>query len=262
MEDVFELDPACPYWQSDFDAGELLEKYKLGCGGFSDWLDRESGDSWYSDEPRGALVYAMRGHFEPLIWPDRCHQYTFTPGAGGTLALVIPVVEDGRVIDLVAMAAHHEWIWACVTGRGTVTGNETEGEPLRIYKTAWQWLLWDCDGVLPLDKSVYPGLAEIDFSRSADNRVLLAEGLDHADELIYRVYAKPAIEAPPVALAGNWEAVFSRADAIEDKARTLVCVDTERFDITREKTLRAEFIARQEFKEQGIILNGYRGKSC
>lgn len=262
MEDVTELDSECPYWRSDIDAGELLEQYKLGCGGFSDWLDRAADNDWYSTEPNGVTVYAMRGKFAALIWPDRAHSFTFTPGAGDTLALVAPVIEDGRIIDLVAMAAHDEWIWGCVTGRGKITGNETEGEPLRVYKSAFQWLLWDCDGVLPLSKSVYQTLADVDFSSPANNRLLLAEGLDHADELVYRVYSKPAIESPPVAIADNWDVVCSRADAIEDMARTLVCVDSERFDTTAEKAFRAEFIARQEFKEQGIILNGYRRKGC
>lgn len=248
----FELDPACPYWQSDVDAGELLEQHKIGNGGFSDWLDRGVDDDWFSKEPNGTPVYAMRGNFEPLIWPDRCHQFTFTPGAGDTLALVVPVTEGGLIVDLIAMAANDEWVWGCVTGRGGVAGNEVEGEPLRVYKSAFQWLLWDCDGALPLDKSAYPTLAEVDFSSSANNRLLLAEGLDHADELVYRVYAKPAIETPPAAIADNWEIVCSRADAIEDKARTLVCVDTERFDVSGEQSLRAKLIASHELKKKGI----------
>lgn len=264
MEDVFELDPECPYWQSDVDAAELLENHKLGCGGFSDWLDREADGTWYTNEPNGTPVFAMCGKFEALIWPDRCHQFTFTPGAGDTLALVVPVIEGGLIVDLIAMAAHDELVWGCVTGRGGIAGNEVEGEPLRVYQSAWQWLLWDSDGVLPLDKSAYPRLAKYSFVDPLENRLLLAESLDHADEISWQAFVKPALYGAPVTNNGHPldDSVNSvRINGIEDISRHLICIDAERFDTTAEKTLRTKLIIRHELMNQGILKYEYRGKN-
>src|SRR5438128_2496200 len=53
----------------------------------------------------GALVdefAAMRGSFRDAALPDRCYWWTFTPGPGDCLALVLPVYEHGRMVDIVA----------------------------------------------------------------------------------------------------------------------------------------------------------------
>ena len=60
--------------------------------------------------------------------------------------------------DFVAMSRHDYNVWGCVTGRGqyagsTFTGRKENESPLRVYKTPINWLLANCEGVLPLSKS-------------------------------------------------------------------------------------------------------------
>ena len=197
----YEFDESVPFWRSDVDVAALYAKYATSGDELCDelFLDVDIAPA------------EMRGRFEMLISDSRVHHWTFTPGAGNDRALAIPVVEDGAMVDIVAVGDHQAW--GCVTGRGKTIGPTAEPSAVRVYKTGWQWLLFGCDGVLVLDKAAYPSLAAAPQ--------LVAEDLDHADELAYRVFALPAFHR------GGSRA----AEAAELEARDKVGVDDERYDV-------------------------------
>jgi hypothetical protein len=80
------------------------------------------------------------------------------------------------------MSRHDHTIWGCCTGAGHCVGTITQ--PLRVHRTLANWFAEDCDGILPLSKTVLPLLANAPS--------ILAEDDDHAWELAYRVFIDPA----------------------------------------------------------------------
>ena len=125
----------------------------------------------------------MRGHFEGGILCDHTYHWTFTPGRKGDLAIVVPVLNAGRLVDFVAMSRFDHRIWGCITGAGQYLGTLTATR-LRVNRTPADWLAKDCDGVLPLTKAFFPQL------RNAP--CLVAEDDDHAWDLAYRAFIDPA----------------------------------------------------------------------
>jgi len=123
----------------------------------------------------------MRGHFEGGILGNHTYHWTFTPGHGG-LALVLPVFNDYRLVDIVAISRHDHTVWACCTGAGLYLGDISN--PLRVHRTPAEWLAIDCDGVLPLSKSFFPLLQNAPKLIAVDD--------DHAWDLAYRVFIDPA----------------------------------------------------------------------
>lgn len=124
----------------------------------------------------------MRGHFELGILSNCTYHWTFTPGCLGDLAITVPVHDDCRIVDVVAMSRHDHTIWGCTTGAGQRLGNISV--PLRVYRTFATWFANDCDGVLPLSKTFLPLLVHAP--------TIVAEDDDHAWELAYRVFIDPA----------------------------------------------------------------------
>ena len=53
----------------------------------------------------------MRGHFEGGILGQHTFCWTFTPTHVGELAVVLPVHEQGRLVDLLAIARHDYRVW-------------------------------------------------------------------------------------------------------------------------------------------------------
>src|ERR1700722_12715780 len=122
----------------------------------------------------------MHGHFELGLLADHTYHWTFTPTHTGGLAVVIPVYERSRLVDMLAISRHDHTVWGCVTGAGqyigsTAVNRKSNNSPLRVYKTPINWLLANCEGILLLSKSFYP-LLQYAFC-------IVAEGYEHACEL-------------------------------------------------------------------------------
>ncbi len=69
----------------------------------------------------------------------------FTPTYAGELAIVFPVYEDYRLVDILAISRHNHSVWGCVTGAGQFIGStavhrSSLNSPLRVYKTPITWL--------------------------------------------------------------------------------------------------------------------------
>ena len=102
---------------------------------------------------------------------------------------MLPVYEGCRLVDLLAISRHDHTVWGCVTGAGQSIGNPAAGRkdrssPLRIYRTPVNWLLNNCEGILPLAKSFFPLLQNA--------KMIIAEGYEHACDISEYAFARPA----------------------------------------------------------------------
>ena len=178
---VYQHDSSLPYWRNYIDVDSLFAANAHNPERAQAWLRYRR----VSDSCTGfAQAVMMNGRFEGGIFSSRTHHWTFTPGHSGDLAIVIPVFDDCRMVDFVAMSRHDHTVWGCTTGNGQYIGT-LAATPLRVHRSLAGWLANDCDGVLPLSKGFYPQL------RNAPK--LVAEDEDHAWELSERVFVDPAI---------------------------------------------------------------------
>jgi hypothetical protein len=80
----------------------------------------------------------------------------FYPGEG-PLHLVIPVYEDGALVDLCAFRSNGPTAWLLRTGLGWALGLErglerhTWGDPVHLSVSPLEWLQRGCDGLCVLD---------------------------------------------------------------------------------------------------------------
>jgi len=132
----------------------------------------------------------VRGKFELGLLAYHTYTWTFTPTHKGGLAIVLPVYEDFRMVDLLVMSRHDPHnVWGCVTGRGQYIGSTTEhredrNTPVCVYKRPITWLLDNCQGVLPLAKSWFPLLQHAPS--------IVAEDYEHACEISELAFIAPA----------------------------------------------------------------------
>jgi hypothetical protein len=124
----------------------------------------------------------MRGHFEPGLLSDHTFHWTFTPTSAGGLAVVIPIYDGGRMVDLLAISRHDPAMWGCTTGAGQFIGKFAD--PLTVHGTPHSWLTNNCNGVLPLAKGFYPLMQ---FAHS-----IVAQDCSHAWEIANRAFIDPA----------------------------------------------------------------------
>jgi hypothetical protein len=124
----------------------------------------------------------MRGHFEAGSLGAHTYHWTFTPTYKGDPAIVVPVHEQGRLVDLLAIARHNFRVWGCCTGAGQYVGKFAN--PLPVHDTPYSWLMSDCDGVLPLAKSFFPLMQ---FASS-----IVAQDGNHAWEIAHQAFIYPA----------------------------------------------------------------------
>jgi hypothetical protein len=155
---VYHRDPRVPYWRSNVDVDFLFTAHSHRPDRAQAWL-RYRGVSENSLAFGQAVL--MRGHFEGGILSQHTFCWTFTPTHVGELAVVLPVHEKGRLVDLLAIARHDYRVWGCRTGAGQYVG--VFANPLPVHDTPYSWLMSNCDGVLPLAKAFFrashiPGL--------------------------------------------------------------------------------------------------------
>jgi hypothetical protein len=136
-----------------------------------------------------ADAITMPGKFEAGILGDHTFSWTFTPGEGDP-ALIFPVYERHRLVDLLAVSPDDHSLWGAVTGQGQFVGDfanredRTQPITLQVHDTATSWLADDCNGILPLSKSFYPLL------NFADR--IVARNADHAEHLANEAFIYPA----------------------------------------------------------------------
>jgi hypothetical protein len=179
---LYHRDPSVPFWRSNADIEQLYEAHGHNPARARAWL------CWRSSTDSGPAVM-MRGHFELGLLTSRTYHWTFTPTHTGGLAIVLPVYDACRMVDMLAISRHDHSIWGCVTGAGqyigsSVTQRKDRNSPVLIYKTPINWLLANCDGILPLSKSFFPLL------QSAPS--IVAESFEHACEISELAFVAPA----------------------------------------------------------------------
>jgi hypothetical protein len=178
---IYDRDPTVPFWRSNVDVDSLFAAHAHRPDRAQAWLKFRD-----ASEPTAVM---MRGHFELGILADRTHHWTFTPTHTGELAIVLPVYERSRLVDMLAISRHDHSVWGCVTGAGQYVGSTANGRkaldsPLRVYRTPINWLLADCEGILPLSKSFFPLLQQASC--------IVAEGYEHACEVSELSFMAPA----------------------------------------------------------------------
>jgi hypothetical protein len=178
---VYNRDDSVPYWRSNVDVDSLFAAHAHSPDRAEAWLKfRDVAD------PTAVM---MRGHFEGGILGDHTYHWTFTPTHASGLAIVLPVYERGRLVDLLAISRHDHTVWGCLTGAGQYLGStalhrKDNESPLRVYKSPINWLLANCEGILPLSKSFYPSLQQA--------KRIIAESYEHACEIAELAFTAPA----------------------------------------------------------------------
>jgi hypothetical protein len=171
---VYSRDDSLPYWRANVDVDSLFAAHAHRPERAQAWLKFRD-----VSEPSAVM---MRGHFELGILSDHTYHWTFTPTAAGQIAIVLPVYEGGRMVDLLAISRHDRTVWGCATGAGQFIGKFTD--PLAVHDTPHSWLTSNCDGVLPLAKAFYP------LMQFASR--IIAQGSYHAWEIANRAFIYPA----------------------------------------------------------------------
>ena len=182
----YNRDPRVPFWRSNSDAQQLFDAHAHRPERAQAWVQ------WYyvSEQATFERAVMMRGRFELGYLGYHTYTWSFTLTHEGDLAVVLPVFEDCRMVDLLAMSRHDPHnVWGCTIGAGQHLGSTTKHrkdrtDPVRVYKTPISWLLANCDGVLPLSKGFFPLL------QSAPS--IIAEDADHAWEIANRAFIDPA----------------------------------------------------------------------
>ena len=175
----YDRDPSLPYWLANVEANSLFENH-------SHRLDRAQAWLRYRNVSESCTAFGqavlMRGHFEADSLGAHTYQWTFTPTYLGQPAIVLPVHEQGRLVDLVAIARHDYRVWGCCTGTGQYVGKFVN--PLPVHDTPYSWLMSNCGGVLPLAKAFFPLMQ---FAPS-----IIARDSGHAWEIAHQAFIYPA----------------------------------------------------------------------
>ena len=184
----YDRDPTVPFWRSNVDVDSLFASHTHRSEKAQAWLRYREVSETCTGFQHATL---MRGHFEGGILGLHTYHWTFTPTYKGDRAIVLPVYEHGRLVDLLAIARHDCRIWGCVTGVGQYVGDfcdptrEDRSLPisLQVHKTATSWLTSGM-GVLPLSKGFFPLLQ---FAHS-----IIAQDGPHAWEIANQAFIYPA----------------------------------------------------------------------
>jgi hypothetical protein len=176
----YNRDDSLPFWQANVDVESIFDAFSHRPEKAQAWLRYRNVSETCTGFMKATM---MHGHFEGGVLSNHTHRWTFTPSCKGDLAIVIPVLNGGRLIDLVAMSRHNHNVWGACVGTGQYLGTLASSR-LRVPQSPAGWLANDCDGILPLSKAFFPQL------RNAST--LIVEDDEHAWDLAYRVFIDPA----------------------------------------------------------------------
>lgn len=194
------------------DLESVFKQHAYDCPAVDDWIDAHIADI---DRVRAFTPIAeMRGMFTRSKL-SQCYNYQFTPNLNGSYrAVVIPVTEHGRIVDIAAFrqsaAGKKLDVWGTVTGAGRFLNrdaiyNRSRIGPLDICQSWWHWLRL-CGGVLPLRVDAMPELRAAGDVAVSDSA--------HALQLLYEAYLYPTNAEPCDAV---WKAA-----SIEGRRRIFV----------------------------------------
>jgi hypothetical protein len=171
------------------DIERLYQEHAYESVAVDDWIEMHFGDV---DAVRAfGPIAEMRGQFTHSE-SSHIYQYQFTPKKDGTYrAIVMPVLEDGVMVDLVtwrwSQHAKRLDVWGCVTHAGRFLNRDAiykpHAEPLHICERWFQFIARDCNAVLPLRVSAIPELVhagDVAVSNSS-----------HALQLLHEAYLWP-----------------------------------------------------------------------
>lgn len=158
----------------------------------NDWIERNMGDI---DAVKAfGPIAMMKGRFIPY-GNSYIYDYEFMPHPmGAQRAIVMPVREDGAVVDIVAWRFSHAAldVWGCVTHAGRFLNRDAiykpRSQPLFVCDNWHQWIARDCDAVMPLRVSAIPEL------RQAGHVSVGSTG--QALRLLYEAFLFPASSHP------------------------------------------------------------------
>jgi hypothetical protein len=201
----YEIDPTVPYWHSNIDMAVLFTRHGfLSEARINAWL-HYIGCAPCAVRHIGRIA-EMRGYFCLGILNNRTQHWTFTPTPKvHGRAVVIEIIEEGKVIDLLAISKRDATIWGTVTGWSQFAGKLVMDAPLKVFIEPWRWLVWDCDGVLILDVA--------SMVRLQKAPKLIVENIDCAYQLADGVWLNPA----------QYDGVGSVEDA-ERQAAERICI--------------------------------------
>ncbi|WP_143029630.1 hypothetical protein [Bradyrhizobium brasilense] len=182
-------DHTLPYWRNNVDAESIFEGFSHRPERAKAWLrHRKVSETCIGFE----CAVMMNGHFEGGVLSDHTYHWTFTPGRKGDHAIVVPVYEQGRLVDMLAISRHDHRVWGCVTGAGQYVGNFTDAsrtdrtQPavVHVHDTPYSWFMSGCEGILPLAKAFFP-LMQLASS-------IVAQGYEHAWQIANEAFIYPA----------------------------------------------------------------------
>jgi hypothetical protein len=174
----YDRDSSVPFWRANVDVDSLFAGHAHSPARAKAWLRfRDVSECSILEQ-----AVMMRGNFEPGLLSDHTFHWTFTPTHVGALAIVLPVYEQHRFVDLLAISRHDHSIWGCLTGAGQYVGKFADS--LAVYSAPYSWLMSNCDGVLPLAKAFYPLMQ---FAHS-----IVAQDGDHAWEIANQAFVYAA----------------------------------------------------------------------
>jgi hypothetical protein len=180
----YDRDPTVPFWRSNVDVDSLFTAHAHRPERAQAWL------RFFDCAPIFEEAHIMRGHFEGGILGSHTYHWTFTPTYKGEPAILLPVRERGRVVDILAIARGNRSIWGCTTGAGQFVGqfacpthDRSLPVTLSVHETPISWLT-SGQGVLPLSKGFFPLLQ---FAHS-----IIAQDGDHAWEIAHQAFIYPA----------------------------------------------------------------------
>jgi hypothetical protein len=210
----YNRDERVPYWRANVDVDSLFDAHAHRPDRAQAWLKfRDVSECSVAFEQ----AVLMRGHFEGGILGSHTYHWTFTPTYKGDLAVVLPIYDQARIVDLLAMSRLDCRIWGCCTGAGQYVGefssrareDRTLPLTLHVHDTPYSWLMSDCDGVLPLAKAFFP------LMQFAHN--IIAQDAQHAWEIAHRAFVHPAERFGLDANAAE-QAAFDRISFAEEAA--------------------------------------------
>ena len=146
---------------------------------------------------RVLMKFGVPADITPFCGLDHIHANGpwFQPDPAGDPEIIMPVMEGGEVVDLVAFMPHRPGRWHIRTGACPLLGIDNMGvwsESLRVWRTPLDYLRASLQGVVVLSWSAAIPLLTC-------TREIVAEDVEHGREIrkrLTRPIALPTISVP------------------------------------------------------------------
>ena len=98
LSTFYDRDPTVPFWRSNTNVGQLFDAHAHRPDRAQAWLQW----LYVSEQATFEQAVMMRGKFELGLLGYHMYTWSFTPTHTGEPAIVLPVYEDFRMVDLLA----------------------------------------------------------------------------------------------------------------------------------------------------------------